>query len=159
MSWVDFLAVAIVIGIAFAESHRGFGLALFDTIGAVISVKLAIALAPSVARGVSLGFSSGEAEAFWLAALFFVFAVLTLLASRLIYQTTQLSLDVMDPTIGAILGVVSGLITAHIVVRTMVLGAAGTQLGRELAQTFVVRQLIEFQGYQSFLEVVRHLGE
>ncbi|NIM04790.1 MAG: hypothetical protein GTO55_02460, partial [Armatimonadetes bacterium] len=76
-----------------------------------------------------------------------------------IYQTTLLSMDVLDPILGAVLGIVCGCITTHILLRMMVLMSEGTAFATELADTFVVRQLIEFRGYHYFLEVMRHLGE
>jgi len=159
MSWIDLVAAGLIIGIAFLESHRGFGLALFDVIGAILAVKISVALTPLVAKAAPLGFTPEAAKGFWLIVLFLALGGLALLASRLLYQTTLLSLDVMDPTVGAILGIGSGLLVAHVVVRAMVLASAGSPFGEEVAETIAVRQLVELHGYHYVMHALRHVGE
>ena len=159
MHWVDLLAIGIIILLGFIESRRGFGLALFDIIGAVIIVKIVIALTPSVAETMSMGMAEQEAEGVWLLILFVVFAALVVLISHTIHKTTLLSLDVMDPIIGAILGLASGIVLAHVVLRSMVLIYENTALGDALMETVAVQQLVEFRGYLLVLDALTHLGE
>ncbi len=159
MSWVDLLAAGIIIGIAFAESKRGFGLALFDLVGALLAMKISLALAPVLAKSAPLGFQGEDGTAFWLMALFVVLGALVLLGSKMIYQTTLLSLDVMDPTVGAILGIGTGLMAAHIVLRTMLFAAGSTPFGEHLAETIAVRQLVELHGYHYVFQALSHIGD
>lgn len=159
MTWVDFLAVAIIIGIAFIESKRGFGYAIFDLIGGIIAVKLTLLAAPSLAVSTPLGMVPDDAKAFWHAAVFVVLAALALLASRLIYQNTLLSLDVLDPAIGAILGIASGIIVCHIFLQVMLFASAGSPLHPRLARTTAVIQLVDFRGFHSAVDTASHVGE
>lgn len=159
MSWVDVMVILVVILIAFAESHRGFGLALIDVVGAIVGMKLALFLAPILAESASLGFAQGTAKAFWLVVLFVLLVVVTLVAGKLIYSSTLLSLDVLDPIIGALLGIVSGLLVSHVILRAMLLATLGDPFGKQLAATFAVQQLVEFRGLNHILDVARHVGD
>jgi len=159
MSWVDVVAALIIILVAFVESKRGFGRALFDIIGLVVSLKLAIVLAGVLHKSTPIGASENGSEAFWTAVLFIVFGVLTVLASKVLYETTLLSLDVLDPTLGAILGIGSGLMVAHIFLRVLILAYTGTPLEPLLAGTFAARQILYLSGYSHVLNSLYHLGE
>jgi hypothetical protein len=159
MTLVNLTAVAIIIGIAFLESKRGFGYSLFDLIGGIIAVKLALFAAPVLAETSALGMAPDDAKAFWLATVFVVLGVLALLASRLIYQNTLLSIDVLDPTIGAIFGIGCGIILAHVLLQTMLWASSGSPLNARLADTAAVTQLVDFRGLKAVLDMASHVGE
>jgi len=159
MNWVDLVALVIIVGIAFLESRRGFGLALFDLIGAIIASKLAISFYEAAGKALPFNLKAQDAQGFWIILMFLILGALVLLASRFLYSTTLLSLDVMDPVVGAILGIASGIITAHIILRGMVLAAAGTPFETELAGTFAVIQLVDQTGFKALMEVLTHIGE
>jgi uncharacterized membrane protein required for colicin V production len=159
MTWVDLLIVAIIIGIAFLESKRGFGYAIFDLIGGIIALKTSMFLSAVLAESAPLGFHPEGAQGFWLAISFIVLATLALLASRLIYQNTLISLDVMDPTVGAILGIGSGLLVSYIVLQVMLFASAGSPAYKNINSTFMVNQIVRLHGVHSLINTMNHVGE
>ena len=159
MSWLDILALFVIIGVSFLESHRGFGLALFDAVGALIAVKVSISVTPKLAESMRVGSSTNSAEAFWFLLSFIVLAGLMLLASKLLYQTTLLSLDTMDPIVGAILGFASGIIVSYVLLATMMLAYQGQPFADVLSNTAAYQQLVDFKGYNYLMDICRHIGE
>lgn len=158
MTWFDIVAVLIIIGIAWAESVRGFGRALFDLIGALISARLAIFLSQPLADVAPISQAPGPSEAFWLAIVFMVLIILVIIATKLIYDSTLLSLDVLDPIVGAIFGIASGVLTAHVFLRMLELGYAGTELADAVVNSFMGQELLQFRTYHIVITALQNLG-
>jgi len=158
MIWSDAAAIVLIVGISWLESQRGFGRALFDMLGAIISLKVASLLALPLSEAVPVLAAPGSNEAFWLVAVFLVLAVLTVIASKLIYESMLLSLDVLDPLVGAILGLASGLMVAHIFLRMLLLGYGEGQDATALLNSFMGQELLKFRTYHTVVTALQNLG-
>jgi len=158
MMWSDVLALLLIAAIAWLESHRGFGRSLFDLLGGIISLKMASWLCEPLARVAPVMEAAGNSEAFWLATMFVVFAALTVVASKLIYDTILLSLDVLDPIVGAILGIVSGSVVAHILLKALLLSYGETEAADLLLNSFMGQELLKFRTYHTVITALQNLG-
>lgn len=159
MTWIDAVAILLVIGIGWLQSIRGFGRAVFDTVGALIAMKIATFAATPLATAVPLTSSEAGAEACWMAAVFVLLVILIIIATKFIYETTLLSLDVLDPAVGGILGVVCGVITSHIFLRALLIGYAGTDFAKTVMNTFVCQELVQFRTYHLVVTALQNLGQ
>lgn len=159
MNWFDIIAVLLILLITWLESVRGFGRAVFDLVGALISLRVAIALAPSLATAVPLLQSDAGSEALWMAASFVLLMVLVIIATKYIYETTLLSLDVLDPLVGGVLGFVSGIVIAHTFLRVMLTAYANTDFGTTLLNSFAGQELVVFRSYHYVVTKLQNIGE
>lgn len=158
MMWTDIAALLLIVGIAWAESQRGFGRSIFDFVGAVIILKIADLLADPVAKAVPLLAEPSGNQAFWFAALFLVLAVLVILGTKVIYDTTLLSLDVLDPVVGAILGIASGMIVAYVLLRTLMIGYGAGPDADMLASSLMGQELLKLRTYHTVVNALQNLG-
>jgi hypothetical protein len=158
MMWTDIVALLLIVGIAWAESQRGFGRSIFDFVGAVIILKMAGLLADPVAKAVPLLAEPSGNHAFWFAALFLVLAVLVILGTKVIYDTTLLSLDVLDPMVGAILGIGSGMIVAHVLLRTLVIGYGSGADADMVVNSLMGQELLKLRTYHTVVNALQNLG-
>jgi len=158
VTWLDIVGLLLIILIAWLESIRGFGRALFDLVGALIGLKLAAFLAPTLADAVPVSEATGPSEAFWFIVAFLILASLTLVATKFIYQTTLLSLDVLDPVVGGLLGFASGLVVAHVFLRMMLLGYADTEFADVVLNSFAGQELLKFRTYHTVLTALQNIG-
>jgi uncharacterized membrane protein required for colicin V production len=159
MTWFDIVGVLLIVLIAWLESIRGFGRALFDMAGAIIALKAAPEMAAPLAKMIPVMGSAGGNESFWLAASFLLLALFTLLAARLIYQSTLLSLDYLDPIVGSIFGVVSGIITAFIFLRVLQLGYGASEQATILLNSFVGQEILKLRAYHYVVNALQNLGK
>jgi len=158
MTWFDIVALLLIVFIAWLESQRGFGRSILDLAGAIISLKVADGLCQPLASAAPLLGTPEGSEAFWFAAIFIVLAVLTVLGSKLIYETTLLSLDVLDPLVGAILGIASGVVVAHTFLKTALISLGGAEAADALLNTFAGQELLKFRTYHIVVTAMRNLG-
>ncbi len=159
MTWFDIVGILLIILIAWLESLRGFGRALFDAVGGVVALKAAPEMAGPLARMMPVMSGAGQNEAFWLAASFLLLVLFILLASRIVYNSTLLSLDFLDPLVGGVLGVVAGIIVAFIFLRVLQLGYGGGQQGKVLLDSFVGQELLKLRTYHTVVDALSHLGD
>ena len=159
MTWFDIVGILLIILIAWLESIRGFGRALLDMAGAIIALKAAPAIAAPLANMVSVVGKGGPNEAFWLAVSFLLLALLTLLAARLIYQSTLLSLDYLDPVLGAVFGIVSGIITCFIFLRVLQLDYGSSEQGKILLDSLVGQEILQLRSYHYVVGALNRLGD
>ena len=159
MSWVDFLPFVIILIIGAVESNRGFGLALFDLVGGIIIIKLAIFLGETIGQKVALGPSKESSEGYCLLLAFVVLGILVLLGSKLLYQTTLISLDALDPVVGGLFGLGSGIILSHIILRSLGLIAHQTPFGDLVVNSFAYHQFVTFDGFHSLMNRMLHFGD
>ena len=158
MNWFDIVALLIIIGIAWLESVRGFGRAIFDLVGAIIAMKLADVLSEPLATAAPIATEPGPSQAFWLAIVFVVLAVLVVIATKLIYDSTLLSLDVLDPAIGAVLGVVSGMVVAHVFMKMLEVGYAGTEFSTVVLNSFMGQELLRLRTYHHVVASLQNIS-
>jgi len=158
VTWLDIVALLVIILVTWVESVRGFGRALFDFVGAVISLRAAAFLAGRLADVAPISQSAGPTEAFWFAVMFLALVVLTLLATRLIYQSTLLSLDVLDPLVGGLFGLASGMVVAHVFLRIVLLGYTETEFADVVLSSFMGQELLKFRTYHKVVTALHNIG-
>jgi uncharacterized membrane protein required for colicin V production len=158
MNWFDIVAILIIVGIAWLESVRGFGRALFDLIGAIIAMKIADILSGPLAAAAPIATEPDPSEAFWLAIVFVFLIILVVIATKLIYDSTLLSLDVLDPVVGAIFGIASGIIVAHVFMRMLLVGYAGTDFSVAVLNSFMGHELLQLRTYHRVVTALQNIG-
>jgi uncharacterized membrane protein required for colicin V production len=158
MTWFDAVALLLILVIAWLESIRGFGRAVFDFVGALVALKVATFAGKPLAAAVPLVQSEASTEAFWIGAVFVLLVVLIIVATKFIYETTLLSLDVLDPVVGGLLGFASGIVVAHVFVRVMLTAYAGTDFATLVQNSFVGQELITFRTYHIVVTALQNIG-
>jgi uncharacterized membrane protein required for colicin V production len=158
MNWFDIVAILIVVAIAWLESVRGFGRALFDLIGAIIAMKVAGVLSGPLAAAAPIATEPKPSEAFWLAIVFVFLIILVVVATKLIYDSTLLSLDVLDPVVGAVFGLASGIMVAHVFMRMLEVGYAGTDFATIVANSFMGQELLALRTYHRVATALQNIG-
>jgi len=158
MAWFDIVALALIVGLVWAESHRGFGRSLFDLLGAIIALKVADLLSEPLAGAAPLLATPGANQGFWLVAAFVVLAVVTVIGSKFIYETTLMSLDVLDPLVGGILGLASGIVVAHIFMKMLLLSQGAGEAGDVVLNSFMGEELLQFRTYHRVVTALQNLG-
>jgi uncharacterized membrane protein required for colicin V production len=158
MTWMDAIALVLIVVIAWLESVRGFGRAIFDFVGCLIALKIATFVAKPLAGTVPLLQPEAMAEGFWMATVFLILVVLIVIATKYIYESTLLSLDVMDPVVGGLLGVGSGIIVAHIFLRVLMTAYGDTEFAKTVLSSFVGQELIAFRTYHHVVTVLQNIG-
>lgn len=159
MTWFDIVGGLLIALIAWIESQRGFGRAILDVVGGIIVLRIALALAAPLGETAPLLATESANEAFWLVAVFVILGALVLLASKLIYESTLLSLDVLDPAVGALLGVVSGCLVVHLLLRTLLIAYGPGEAADALRGSFFGQELIEFRAYHAVVTALQNLGK
>lgn len=159
MTWYDVIAVLLIALIIWLESHRGFGRALFDFIGAVIALKVSGYVAGPLAESVPLAESRGTTEAIWMVGVFVVLVALVVIGSRFLYETTLLSLDVFDPLVGGLLGAASGMLLAHVFLKMLLLSYGESEVAKVLLGSFVGQELLKFRTFHIVLNTLSNLGK
>lgn len=158
MTWLDIVVLVVIILITWLESVRGFGRALFDFVGAIISLRVAAFLAGLLADMAPISQSPGPSEAFWFTVVFVILAGLTLVATRVIYQSTLLSLDVLDPLVGGLFGLASGMVVAHVFLKMVLLGYTDTEFADVVVNSFMGQELLKFRSYHVVVTALQNLG-
>lgn len=157
--WVNVVTLILVLAIVFLESKRGFGRAMFDALGAILSLRFAFLLAPGAAERMHLVDAARANEALWLGVLFVMFGALALLGSKVLYDYTLLSLDVFDPLLGAIFGAVSAGCAAHVLLRALIIAYVDTPTAELVTTSFAYQELVRFRSYNDVLNALHNLGK
>ena len=158
MAWFDLVALALIVAVIWLESHRGFGRSVFDLLGAIISLKVAGLVSEPLAAAAPLLATPGANRAFWLVVVFVVLAVLTVIGSKFIYETTLMSLDVLDPLVGGILGLASGIVVAHIFMRMLLLSQGEGEAAGVVLNSLMGEELLQFRTYHRVVTSLQNLG-
>jgi len=158
MNWFDIVALLLIVLIATVESQRGFGRALFDLVGAIIALKMASVLARPLAGAAPLLSSPDSSAALWLGIVFVLLVTLTVIASKMLYETTLLSLDVLDPVVGGLLGFCSGVVVAHIFLRMLLIAYGEGEAANALLGSFTGQELLRFRSFRRIVTALQNLG-
>lgn len=158
MTWFDIVALLLIVLIATVESQRGFGRALFDLLGAVIALKVASALARPLAGAAPLLSTADSSAALWMGIVFVLLVVLTVIASKMLYETTLLSLDVLDPVVGSLLGICSGVVVSHIFLKMLLLAYGDGEAANAVLSSFMGQELLRFRSFHRVLTALQNLG-
>lgn len=159
MTWFDIAALVLIVLVAWLESIRGFGRALVDLVGGVIIIKLTPVVSAPMAEMVPVLGSPDASKGLWFGLTFLVLAALIVLAARLIYNTTLLSLEYFDPIVGALFGAATGMIVAFAFLHSLQLGYGTGEPGKVLAASFMGQELLNLRSFHRFLEACYHLGD
>jgi hypothetical protein len=98
-------------------------------------------------------------EAFWMAMVFTVLVILVIIATKFIYESTLLSLDVLDPIVGGVLGVASGVVVAHVFLRVMVTAYTDTAFADVVLSSLMGQEIVQFRTYRLVVTALHNLGE
>jgi len=158
LTWFDVVALLLVALVAWLESLRGFGRALFDIIGAIIALKVASVVSGPLSNSMPLFGAGGSSEAFWYATLFVVLCAVVVIGAKVVYETTLLSLDVFDPVVGGLLGAGSGMVVAHVFLRMLLTIYGDASAANVLVGSFVGQELIQFRAYHHVINWLQNLG-
>jgi len=160
MIWLDLLAVAIVIGAAFAESKRQFGSTLLDMLALLAATQLAKLLGPRLGSAVTLLSAPDDNRALAMAVLFVLFGGFLLTLAKLTQGAMLLSLEAFDGITGAICGLVSGVAVANLLlIIILTANPAATNWGAAARKRPAVRELVYFRSYHAAVYWLRHTGE
>jgi hypothetical protein len=159
MIWLNFLVLAIIIGLIYLESSRGFGRALFDFIGGLLVVVLGPGLAGLLARWFPLLADESACHALWYILVLIGGGAATVCLGKLIYEATLISLDVLDPAVGALFGVGVGLLVSYALLAVLTLLAGDTEFARAVERTFCTQELYYFRSYHEAIEALHHIGQ
>ncbi len=159
MTWFDIVALALIVLVAWLESIRGFGRALVDLVGGIIIIKVTPAVAEPLASTIPILGTPAANKGFWFALTFLVLAAVIVLAARLIYNTTLLSLEYFDPIVGALLGTATGIIVAFAFLHSLQLGYGTTEPGKVLEASFMGQEVLNFRSFHKVLDSLYHLGD
>jgi len=159
-NWVDLVIICLYVLIVILETRRGFGRAIFDTIGFFGVLKVTCFLYPTLARLATLSDASHTNQAIWFALLFIITTIIFMIISRLIYGYMLISLEVFDPMLGLVCGIVIGTVVAHLFLRFLVILFTPYHVGVDLiAQSMLGEELLDFKTYHKVLNTLYHLGE
>jgi len=156
--WANIVVVLIIVAIVWRESVRGFGRALFDVIGTIIALKISLSVAKLLGLALPIVQAANGNEAIWLVASFAILMVLVIIASRFLYETTLLSLDVLDPIVGGLFGAVTGTVVAHVLLRALLVSYGHSEAANALLGTFVGQELLEFRTVHAAITALQNLG-
>jgi hypothetical protein len=90
--------------------------------------------------------------------IFVVLVVLIVIATKFIYETTLLSLDVLDPIVGGVLGFASGVVVAHVFLRAMLAAYADTAFAHTVLNSFMGQEIVQFRSYRYVVQALHNLG-
>jgi uncharacterized membrane protein required for colicin V production len=159
VTWFDIVALVLIVVVAWLESIRGFGRALVDLVGGVIIIKLTPVVSAPAAQTVALLGTPDANKGLWFGLTFLLLAALIVLAARLIYNTTLLSLEYFDPIVGALFGAATGMIVAFAFLHSLQLGYGTGEPGKVLAASFMGQELLSLRSLHRVLDACYHLGD
>jgi uncharacterized membrane protein required for colicin V production len=160
MTWLNTAAIAAIIVVVVVEGWRRFGKALFDAVGAILAVKVAHAAQPGLASMVSFSADADANQAWAFVVVFVVVVAMAVVASTYLQKVTLLALpDAFEGFAGGVLGLVSGVVLAHALAWAMFTSGGGEVKENPYAQTFAVRELVDWDSYHQALYQLKHLGE
>ena len=155
-----FLGLILVAGLVLGLL-RGFGKTALDALGLYAALWAAAALAPILAAHVK--FQAGGAglnESWALTLLFLVLGGLMLAASWYVNGMTQWDAGMFDKLLGVAAGGALGMILAHTLISTLVMGGAvsdGSQVASASLGT-VSAELYDFPTYHSVMNTISGAG-
>jgi uncharacterized membrane protein required for colicin V production len=153
LTWIDILLAVIILGWVIVEVRRDFGRALFDTLAALVSLRLALLVSPTLAPLFSFAGAENARHGWALAVLFVLFGALALLLARFVHESTQWSMDSFDPVFGCLFGVTAGVIMAHVTVKVLSLIYANSHgVPTFLTDSGLGEELLTFKTYHRFAD-------
>jgi len=161
MSWLDLVAVLLLIGGVVVGSMRGFGRALFDAVALVVSAKVTTMLYAGLADSITLSQDPHANQAWCMAILFLLIGAVTVVIGNFIQNSLLLSLDAFDPILGAILGLPAAAAVVYVLIGTMIAKAGGPDAATAVAyvDSWAAYNFYYFKSYHSMIDTFRHIGD
>jgi len=154
MLWIDWMTLAIVLGVAITQTVRGvkaggMGLPMFEAAGFVVAAVAATNLSGGIAQALHMQ------KAVVMLVMFVLLGVGALFLGRWLYTVTDLSFQSLDGFFSFVFGVVVGWIFAHMVLR-IIMGFQGT--GGSVAAVIntapVAREIFQFRGWNWLMRLL-----
>ncbi len=156
MNGLDIGLVVLIAAISIVGLVRGFGRTILDTLALYAALWAASLIAPLAASRISLhagGAGINESWAFTL--LFLVFGALALGASWYVYGLTQFDLGMFDKLLGLAAGIAAGMIVAHALTVTLVMGDPTCVAAAAPVNTGTVGgELYGFPSYHALMDTI-----
>lgn len=156
MNGLDIGLVVLIAAVSVVGLVRGFGRTILDTLALYAALWAASLAAPLVASRISLhagGAGINESWAFTL--LFLVFGASSLGASWYVYGLTQFDLGMFDKLLGLAAGIAAGMIVAHALTVTLVMGDPACVAAAAPVNTGTVGgELYGFPGYHALMDTI-----
>ena len=150
MTWPDFVVIVLCVLLGIVESKRGFVVAFFDMIGAIIVLELT---ATSYLGLVSPSLSYCAA---YLVAFLVGIAILGVLTS-LLKRYTQFDIGSFDSPLGGLLGVFTALVLSHAMYGAVILGYGGKNAPVYTGSLFA-SQIYDLNAVHGFLDFMGKIG-
>ncbi len=156
MNGLDIGLILVIVAVGVVGLVRGFGRTALDALALYAALWGASLAAPAVAARVSFhagGAGINESWAFTL--LFLVLGPLLLGVSWYVYGLTQLDLGMFDKLLGLAAGLAAGVIVAHALTETLVMGDPKCVAAAAPVNTGTVgSEVYGFPGYHALLDTV-----
>ena len=135
---------------------RGFGRTFLDALALYAGLWAASAAAPAVAARLSLHAGDAAVNQSWaFGLLFVVFEALLLGVSWYVYSLTQFDAGMFDKLLGLASGLAAGVILAHGLVSTLVIGDPNCVASAALVSTGPVgNELYSFSSYHTVMDEI-----
>jgi len=161
MNLLDIFSTLILIAGIVLGLVRGFGKTALDALGLYAALWGAAMLAPILAAHVK--FQSGGAglnESWALTLLFLAFGTSMLAASWYVNGMTQWNAGMFDKLLGLVAGTALGMIVAHTLVSTLVMGGAVREDSQVASASLgtVSTELYDFPTYHSVMNTITGAG-
>lgn len=151
---IDILLGALIIGGVVLGMKRGFGKVMFDFVALLIAIRLVPLIVPKLSKSVQLLGDAQANEAIWFAGLFVVVGIFLLFVGKMAYNSTLITLDTFDPSLGGVLGLGVVAIVGHAITKSLAIAASigsappeillKSSLGMEFYQFMTYHKVIEF---------------
>ncbi|MCC6444734.1 MAG: CvpA family protein [Armatimonadetes bacterium] len=159
-NWVDIVILCLFALIVALEARRGFGRALIDAIGFFGVLKITTLMYPALSRSISLSSDPNTNQAACFAILFVMGSAVVLYIGKLLYGYSLITLEVFDPILGFVLGLVIATIVSHLFVRFLLIALTSQHVGPDiLARSALGEELLGFDSYHRVLNALYNLGE
>lgn len=154
MLWFDWMALAIVLGVAIIQTIRtgkagGMGLTLFEAGGLVVAGVIANRVAGFFAQVV------GIQPQVMMIVLFALFAVMAFIIARWLFGLTGWSFESLDGLLGFLWGLVAGWVIAHMVLRIIIMsqGEHGA-VAEAMANAPIAREVYHFKAWNALMQLL-----
>jgi hypothetical protein len=145
----------VVAVVVLFEVRRDFGQALFDAIGVLFSLRVALWIHPFAARAVPLALNDHTNKAVWLLLSFTLSAAAALLLARFAHEATRWSLETFDPAFGFVFGVTCAIMISHVIVKSVVIFyAVKTGVPGCIAGSALGGELLTFKSYHALRDFI-----
>jgi uncharacterized membrane protein required for colicin V production len=158
MSWLDVLAILILLAATVLQTMRGFGRAVFDTMAIYGVLWLASVSAEPVAHMVPIGSDKAVNLAFAYGLVGILGSIVGLVLSHFCYQATLPHAGMFEHFFGLMLGVAVGAMFCHMLMRGIAFADPnGDGSGELVTSGIVASEMYDFHTYHSIVDSITGL--